>query len=193
MSSLYPQAVDCFRRLANSADEAHAQLFRELYDAIIAVQAELGVKPSGLYGSLYGRMYGADLVSRRNGYWRRLACYIQSVFDGQLGVRFAENAEAQWQAGRMDGVNTSFGEDTPFVFLHYQGRGPGTPLRGGLSDPRPPWNLYAWFPRPERTWMAATDILHGRPGTFGPGLNVALIGVVAWGLQPSQVRTVDEQ
>lgn len=192
MSSLYPSSRDTMRRVVDDADEAHAKLLRDMYDSIIAVEQELGVRPSGIYGSLYGRIFGSELVATSCGYWRKLHTEIASTTDGYLLGSFDFPTQVTWAAGRMDGTNTVMGDDTPFVFPVYQGRGPGSPMFDASSRRYgQPWYLFPFFVKKDRAWVAGVGADHRAPQAGGTA--TAQVGVIAWGLQPSPTQSFQEQ
>lgn len=191
MTSMYPQARDTFRRVVDDADEMHAQLLRDLFDSIIAVQTELGVKPAGPYGSIFGRIFGSELVSETCGYWRKLHFEIVPTDDAHLRGSTDFPTAANWAAGRMAGTNTNMGDKTPFVFTVYQGRGIGSSFFDlGTRVLGQAWHPYPWRVREDRCFIAATTADYGAPQAGGT--QQAEIGVIAWGLQPNPVHHFEE-
>lgn len=191
MSVLYPQARDVFRRVNDTADECHAQLFQALYDSVIAIQTELGVKPSGPYGSIYGRLFGTELVSKTTGYWRKLYTQIVTAYDDFLRGSTDFPTIVTWPANRMDGTTTALGEDTPFIFLVYQGRGSGSSFYEASGNAyRQPWYLHPYNVQKTRGFVAGVGADQAAPGNLHLP---AQIGVIAWGLQPSPVRTIEDE
>lgn len=199
MTSLYPQSRDTMRRVVDG-DDAHAQLFKDLFDSIIKVQTELGVKPSGIYGSLYGRIFGSELVSKTCGYWRKLHIRIHNTSEALLRGAFDFPTIVNWATGRMDGTNTNMGDGTPFVFCVYQGRALGSsfydPGGGGYGSRRlgQPWNLYPFVVKKDQAFIAGVgaDFVATYNQGSPPPRN-ALLGVIAWGLQPSPTQSFQDQ
>lgn len=191
MTSIYPQAPDTFRRVVDDADEMHSKLLKDLFDSIVAVQTELGVKPAGPYGSVFGRIFGSELVSTACGYWRKLYTKIVPTTDGYLRGSLDFPARTSWATGRMAGTNTNMGDGTPFVFTLYQGRGPGGSFfDGGSRRHGQPWYMYPFSVKKDNCMVAAVSGDHAAPQSGGTA--PAQIGVIAWGLQPSPVQSFQE-
>jgi hypothetical protein len=190
MTTLYPKARDAFRRVNAPADEIHAQLFRDLFDSIVAVEAELGIEPSGVAGSLYGRLFGSELVSKANGYWRKISAKEVPTTDGNLRGTFEFAAFHQWQTGMMDGTSTNMGDGTPFVFALYQGRGVGSSFFDSTGRVfGQPWTVYPFIVQKDRAYLAGVSTDNASPNNGGQPVR---IGVIAWGMQPSKTRQFEE-
>lgn len=184
MTSHYPTFRDVLRRVTSS-DEVHAQLLMELFSAIVAMMTELGVKPSGSFGSIFGRMFGNELVSKRCGYWRKISLQIISPKAGFLAGSPDFTTTVRWQVDRFKGASTVNGEDIPFIFPIYQGRQGVSYItqrnnggNAGGTD-KTPWNIYAYNVVKQSATLAG-GCLNGTAPTGGN--NQIDIGVVAWGL-----------
>lgn len=182
--SNYPAFRDVLRRVTSS-DEVHSQLLVDLFSAVIAMMTELGVKPSGAFGSVFGRLFGNELVSRKCGYWRKIALTTISPQAGFLAGSPNFTTSVRWQADRFAGVSTANGDDIPFIFPIYQGRRGISFItqrdnggNAGGSD-KTPWNIYA-FDVVKSSALLAGACLNG---TSPSGAHNQIdIGVIAWGL-----------
>lgn len=182
MAANYPTFRDVFRRIHAPVDEVHAQLLRDMFTVVVAIMTELGPKPSGTFGSIFGRMFGNEMVSRTCGYWRKIHMQILDANSSNLAGSPDFTTLAYWPDQRMKGVETVNGNDTPFVFAIYQ----GTPGRSLVTERnnttfvgRYPWRIYNFHTTSSSVNLAGADILGGDPS----GTNTPLrIGIVAWGL-----------
>lgn len=180
----YPAFRDAFRRVTG-ADEVHAQLLSDMFGTVLALMTELGVKPSGAFGSIFGRMFGNELVSRTCGYWRKISLQTISARVGNLAGSPNFTTPVTWHVNRFTGVNTANGQDIPFIFPIYQGnQGVSyiTERQTGGNRPgsdKAPWNVYA-FNVGKLQGLLAAGALNGQ-GVSG-STNQIDIGVVIWGL-----------
>ena len=194
MTSIYPKARDTLRRINAPADEVHAQLFHDLFDSIVAVEQELGVNPSGPWGSLFGRMFASELVSKTCGYWRKLHLAFNPAVEANLRGSVDFPTIEAWPTGRMDGTNTVMGDNTPFVFTVYNGRGPGSsffdPAGGGVRVWGQPWYCFPYIVQKTRAYIAAVS---ADLAATNQSASTVQVGVIAWGMQPSAVQSFQQE
>ena len=121
MTTKYPKDADAFRPYLDGFDEMLASDLDDMYEAILAVQTELGLKPSGEFGTIAGRLFANGNLSERLAYWQREEWNRLSV-DARRFVRGEAfgNVEYSWRGDIMKGQETVFGEDTPGAFMGYE-------------------------------------------------------------------------
>lgn len=171
--SLYPRDKDRWRRIVDGVDQMVAVTINGMYAACVAIEAELGVKPSGKFGSIYSRIFGTGNVAKRSGLWRPVSFRLIS----SAALSFARNAtiprEHQWRQGQMAGNDTAFGTDVPACFGAVQ-----WPLfnRGGV-----PWRSFLVLASESKAGWVARD---GSNSDFSlsDGSQV-FFGVLCWNIK----------
>jgi len=144
MVSLYPQNLDSFRSYLEGFDYLCGLDLSELFDAAWQLQIEMGLEPSGDFGTVGARLFENGNLSQSSAGWNRL------LWRGDQGVAqssiFTHNPSISatgigfrvtFQPERFAGKDTSFGEGVPTPFGALQGpvsSGVGANGRGAV-----PW------------------------------------------------------
>lgn len=171
--SLYPLDKDRWRRLVDGIDQLVAADMNALYAAVLAIETELGVKPSGKFGSVYSRLFGTGNISKRSGLWQRISYRVISSAAFSFARNNPTGRQHQWRQGQLRGNETIFGDDVPACFGAMQG-----PLtqRGSI-----PWRSFLVGATQDRaTWV----------GRDGANVDISLsdgtqcfFGVLCWNIK----------
>jgi hypothetical protein len=154
VASVYPQTLDAFRGWLNNQDQMVSADLKDAFDAIIAVETQLGVRPAADLGTVYSRLFGTGNISLRWGLWQRLEHQIQGNLNGTLFDRSTNGFTVSWARGRHRGISTVWGESVPAVFGQLR-----TPLTSPTNSP----TFRAGAP-----WRSAlVDVRDGRAGWIG--------------------------
>jgi len=124
MVSMYPLNQDLFRKWVHDGpDDMTAEHLNDLLDAVVAIEAQLGVNPSGTAGTIFGRMFQAGNVSLQSAAWTRLQWNSQAILGTQFD-RAKQGIGQTFRAGVHDesAPASIWGEGIPGCF-------------GALQDP----------------------------------------------------------
>ncbi len=125
MTAAYPQSLDKFREyLDGGTDHLYAQDLNDYYAVASAIQAEMGVKPSGSVGTVWSRLFQNGNItagSTRSG-WRPLKWDgIKAATGNQFNRASAgRGVNESFSPNNFRGQSTVFGEDTPACFSQLQ-------------------------------------------------------------------------
>lgn len=119
MTTKYPNSQDVFRPYLDGFDDMLGEDLEDMFEAILQVQTELGLKPSGEFGTIRSRLFANGNLSDKLAYWQRLE-WDRKTFPSNY-FNLAENqggvARFIWRGDIMKGRDTAFGEDVPGVFV----------------------------------------------------------------------------
>ena len=141
MASMYPLNMDKFRAwVHDGGDDMVAAHLNVLLDSLVAIETELGVSPSGISGTIFGRLLHNGNVSLQAAGWNRL----QWANEAAGGNEFARDTTGRgmgWKAGVHDknGQASIWGDMVPACFAALQSplmSGAGAQSRGAV-----PWRL----------------------------------------------------
>lgn len=183
MGSLYPDEIDRFIEWVSKVDDMVVADVLALFEAAVGVEAELGVEPSGLFGTIHGRLFAKGNISIRDGGWRMLEL-LQSVGRGDDYSADNGGLRVPFDGGKYKGRKTAWGDDTPAVFVSYR-----FPLVTGKGSGA--FSNYLGAP-----WSPIVDQLSGELGQFFIGCRdaqhafitlpgavpAAYCNVMVWGL-----------
>ena len=154
---MYPANLDNFRRYLNDFDHMIGEDMDDLFDAIVAIETELGIDAAGDSGTLFSRIFGgrgANLDQERGG-WKRLQWDRAAQFnDSRIFARTTTSGfRITYQTPKFKGNDTVWGDDIPAAFGRMQESmelGTGMQLRGSL-----PWRaLLAEVREDYVSWIA---------------------------------------
>jgi len=166
MTALYPRDPDTFRVFVDDTDVLVAADLGDLYDALIAMEIELGVNPAKAFGSLYGLLFATGRIDAATGYWRRLFWQNARIdYNGTAGEK-QRQFSITWPGERFTGQTHEFGEDQGFPFLAVQSDQRGEAIRN--------------FELLELKQSEA--VLRVRAGDSGAGQQTRFVGMIIWNL-----------
>lgn len=117
MGVLYPKALDRFRPYVDDFDHMVAADLKDLFDVAVQIQTELGIKPSGDLGTVYGRLFAAGNISETTGLWQRLLWEPTPNLRGNQFWRQSFSGYAlAYNRARFDGMRTTWGDGIPAAF-----------------------------------------------------------------------------
>jgi hypothetical protein len=119
MGSLYPDELDRFADWVSTVDDCVTADLADLFDAIIQVEAELGLQPSAGFGTIHGRIFAPGNVSTKGGGWRMLEIK-QSQGSGIEYSADSGGVLLTFDGSKYKGRDTAWGDDTPAVFVSYR-------------------------------------------------------------------------
>ncbi len=181
MVSLYPRNLDAFRAYVTSFDEMIAPDLVDLVDAVIAIETELGLRPAGEAGTIFGRLFGTGNISEINPGWRRLKWGMVTANGYAFSRERTAGFAVSWSPPIFEGAETVFGEDIPAAFGALQGplttTGPTgrkqAPWRTALNDTKK--GSAAWY------GQDGDGTVIGGVSPRNPELNVGNSVPVTWG------------
>jgi len=182
--ALYPYELDRIRRWVKDFDDMVAEDLNDLFEVAIALETELGIEPSGSFGTIEARLFALGNISTIDGKFRRLQWFIQSNLSGNLFDDQGKGLLWTYQAQRFRNRETIFGTDVPGVFLALQGplsTSVGTGGYGGV-----PWAVSAYKIKEGYVGVYGTDgygtsAAKGRLSSSNTANGVS-VGVLAWNL-----------
>jgi hypothetical protein len=172
MASLYPHDRDSFRSFVDDVDDLVAQDINDLFDALVAIETELGVDPSGDMGTISSRLeVNIDLADAK---WRALDWDIIRGVNPQDLSNTGLGLLVTYDDSRFRGVDTEWGDGVPAVFV--------APQLTNFSFAGVPWAACTRAVREDRAGVVARDGLFGNldSSTVTTGVSV---GVLAWGIR----------
>ena len=140
MTSLYPTTKDRFRIVVELFEECVGAWLRDYFDAIIACETELGIKPSGTLGTIQSRLFATGNLSETTGTWQRIT---QNAWVATSLNAFGETNQYGhvWsipQPSRYAGQKTVWGDGIPAPFFSLRSPLKDT-LPGATSEIIQPW------------------------------------------------------
>lgn len=175
MVSQYPSDRDSFRRYREDVDDMVAADILAMFDALVAIETELGVEPSGEFGSIQSRLsYAIDL---ENGAWKRLQWTLPRGLQATAFSHTGEGYLVSYDEDRFKGADTAFGSDTPAVFVAPQ------PVQFDLTTGAnaEPWAMALRKVDSDRCWVYAHDAQFGDLAN-STRANVQ-VGVLVWAIR----------
>lgn len=139
MASLFPNDLESFRSWLSQFDYLQASDLQTAFEAVLAIENELGILPGGTQGSVVGRLFAHGNISERWAAWNRLRWETVST-QSLLFARQNQGMAYTWPDQIMKGQDTVFGEDTPAVFGQLQW--PLQSGQGGQSRGGAPWRSF---------------------------------------------------
>lgn len=141
MVSAYPQNLDTYRKHLAGFDYMSSHNLVDLLDAAAAIQAMMGVNPSGEMGTVSARLFENGNLSETFSGWNRLLWNGNQVVAQSSAFHFDLSAGGGYRldfgAARFEGKDTEFGEGVPTAFGALQG-----PINSGFGSNgrgRVPW------------------------------------------------------
>lgn len=189
MSSLYPQRLDRFRPWLEGADQFIALDLNDLFDALIGIENELGIDPSGGFGTIFGRLFGRGYVSRTDGRWvpvitknegfNKGSDFREKVDPGQSSGPYAIGVGKNYDEQRWRTIETEWGTSTPAVFPTL------------MADPQyydgMPWAMVIFDAGKSGFRVFGRDA-HARELNSGNSRDGVKWGWVAWGMSETARR-----
>ena len=181
MVSMYPLNLDNFRKWVHDGpDDMTADHLNNLLDAVVTIEAELGVEPSGISGTIFGRMFQTGNISLQGAGWTRLQWHSQAIIGLQFD-RAKQGIGQNFRAGVHDasGAGSVWGDDVPGCF-------------GALQDPL--MSTLGTNARGGVPWRTMLSIINNRDCRFvgydGEGADLGTannasghLGVLSWSLK----------
>ena len=169
----YPKGKDVMRRFVDRVSDMIADDLNRTFDAAVAIEQELGLRPAGKMGSIFGRLFTRGNLSKKDGkwrrqYWRPINNLNSAVFDDEKG-----HHRLGFSSNRFVGVKTEFGEDTPAVFVQL--------LATGANYAGWPWNLVLSVVKDDHVRVWGRDALGNRLSTQNFRRDTR-IGMLVWGM-----------
>ena len=157
MVSMYPTDLDTFRQYLNDFDHMIGDDMDDLYDAIVAIETELGIETAGISGTLFSRIFGGRgaNLDQVTGGWKRVAWDRAVNFsDSRIFARTTSSGfRITYQTPKFKGNDTVWGDNIPAAFGRMQERmeqGTGVQARGSL-----PWRaILAEVKEDSVSWIA---------------------------------------
>lgn len=114
MVSQYPYDRDTFRRYEKDVDDLVAGDITAMFEALVAIETELGVEPSGEFGSIQSRLSAA--IDMETGAWKALQWMLPRNISASSFSGGGDGYSVSYDADRFRGADTEFGSDVPAVF-----------------------------------------------------------------------------
>ena len=129
MGSLYPTHIDSFRKSLSDEDQLLAGDLNDVFDAVIAIETELGVNPGKSAGTIRSRLFGNGNISAAAGYWIRLKQeevknVVQNWYRDESGFRISIDTKRF----KNRDIGGDWGDGVPAIFISMQ-----DPLISGAS------------------------------------------------------------
>lgn len=181
MASMYPLNMESFRKwVHDGADDMIADHLNILLDSLLAIETELGVSPSGISGTIFGRLFQNGNVSLQAAAWNRLQWSNESVGGNEFD-RGTTGRGITWKAGvhDKDGQASIWGSQVPGCFAALQSplmSGAGAQSRGGV-----PWRLMLSIVNERECRFVGYD---GQGADLSPtNAKAAKVAVLTWSLK----------
>ena len=211
MASLYSNHPDVFIAWVDTATDMVAQDIDDLFDALLAVETEIGDAASGqargqpwpasgTMGTIVGRLFGRKIWSKKDGHWISVEHYLRT---NQAALEFDEQGGGkahEFNGARFLHIEDFWQPKAPVAFCALQGPFTGT-LISDLTHygKGRPWHvicvrLVGGEPQlvEEKAWFVARDGGSGQGGANGElgisrlfsgnSRNDCKMGLLFWGL-----------